>query len=191
VADACSQAYAEEFVKSKHRFTPQWSAPAPEIIQDDDFAVIDTIQTLYGEIAGSQRGEFGDKAPLTVSWEDERLVLETPPKRTLVDLTKGGVRVGARTFKDERSVAVFRGLKGVFEALGQRCALQGVRGARYASRGYRDVVRIEFSFAPLALVLESYSSGRANADRLYVLDVMWLKESLLWQASQRSSLFGR
>lgn len=175
----CSSEDATRWLGSKAGYRPAGEG-YPQIIQGQDYASVEAIRTLYVEASGTAKlGEFGFEDHREGKADASKIVI-TGARKT-VDIELGSrIRIGQRFFADKGTIFLFQTLGRLLTELGSQCRPQGVRGRRLGTRAYRDNIRIEFSYGPVVVSLESASNGPANPERLYVLDMIESKSSLLW-----------
>lgn len=180
----CSAEDGAKWIAIKARYSPPGNV-YPQIIQGDEYGTIEAIQTLYAQASGTTMfGTMGIQGHQEGKSDASKIMLTGSGEPVTVDVSEKSTRIGRRAFPDPRTASLFRTLGRLLADLGAECTHQGVRGSRLRSRAYKDNIRVEFSYGPVIVTLDALSNGPANPERLYVLDIMEPKDSLLWVNEQ-------
>lgn len=189
IGDCSSEEEAARWARQKGRYSPPGNV-YPAIIQGEEYGPIEAIQAFYAQVREASAPRFGEfhvevnaelssgGTGITVSGQRGPVTIELSPSR---------VRIGHRSFSDSKTISLFQTLGRILSDLGAQCRYRGIRGSRLRTRGYKDFVRIEFSYGSVVVHLEAASSGPGDAERLYVLDLQQAKDSLLWAHEEGAS----
>jgi hypothetical protein len=78
-------------------------------------------------------------------------------------------------------LVLFATLKRILTDLSKTGMCAGVRFDQFATRAYAKRTILEFDFGTTIVVLDSFSNGPSDGERLYVLDIVDRKESFFWR----------
>lgn len=176
----CSTEDGAKWIASKARYSLP-DNPYPAVVQGDDYESIDAIIVLFVQVSGaSKHGQFGIQDHRDSNAEATKITISGPPEAVKIELSETQIRMGRRTFRHPSTIFLFRTLGQVLLDVGYECTHLGVRGLRVRTRAYKDSVQIEFNYGPIVVSLSTLSNGPANPERLYVLDIIKVTESLMW-----------
>jgi hypothetical protein len=96
-----------------------------------------------------------------------------------VSAKPNAVWIGNQIFKHPPTVVLFQTLLRVLTDLSDKFQSDGLLATQYRSRGYYRNTQIEFSFSSIVVDFES-ADNPGSPERLYLLDAVHPKESLLW-----------
>jgi hypothetical protein len=179
-ARACSAEDAAKWIANRNRYSPSKNDLAT-IVQSDEYEPIDAIRTLYVQVSGTTKfGEVGIEGHLEVEGAPSGIRIAGKRRAADVELSDTQVKIGQRFFREPKTVSLFRTLAHVLADLSSECIHQGVRGIHLRTRAYRDNLRLEFGYGQVVVSLESLSNGPVSPYRLYVLDIIEPKDSLMW-----------
>ena len=125
-----------------------------QVIQADDYATIRAIEALQDSL-----GEHPADALSCDSALKRIVVKRSAPKAT---------------------AALFATLKRLSNDLAARHSCDGVHTSHFGTRDYKRRTLLEIAYGPDVLVLDAFSNGPKDAERLYTLDVVMRKDSLWW-----------
>ena len=188
----CSTEEGAQWIASKSRYSPPGNV-YPAIVQSDEYGPIEAIQTLYVQTQASGAAKFGEfeiADHREVRFDASKIMITGLRGPVNVDLSERQIRIGRRSFADPKTVSLFQTLGRLLADLGSQCKHQGIRGSRLRTRAYEDSIGIEFNYGPVVVRLEALSNGPVNPERLYVLDVVESKDSVLW-AQERNAAASR
>jgi hypothetical protein len=168
----------EQWVAGKNRYKPPGDQ-FPQIIQDNDYATISATHQLYFLLAGRKKSFF-DVHPFEFDLDGTQLVVKSAARSASVLVSDKGAKVGGSLYKNAASKLLFETLISLFADLSAQFPLSGARASHWSNRSYRDVTSFEFYFPPLVVELTALSSAPTEPERLYVLDLVWAKDSRFW-----------
>jgi hypothetical protein len=176
----CSTEDGAKWIAMKARYRPP-DNDLPGIVQGGDYGPIEAIEAFYVLASGTTRhGDFGIQHHREAKSDVSRIVITGTREPVIVELSEKRIRIGRRSFRDPKTISLFRTLGRLLADLGSECTQQGVRGIRIRNRSYRHTTNIEFSFGPVVVTLESDSNGPVNPVRIYVLDIVEPKDTFEW-----------
>jgi len=155
-----------------------YAHPYPQIIQASDYSTIEAIEALARELE-----KLGDAE---VSWETGGTsILFKHPRDPGLDIAvdvpeKGPVSVAKRSYPADNTIVLFRTLKKVLMDLSTTTKGYRARFDHFPTRAYEKRTIVEFDCGPKIVVLESFSNGPGDGERLYILDVVARTESYFW-----------
>lgn len=126
----------------------------PQIIQDDDYATIVSVETLYSEISKVGKDLKASKPQVDL------LILKT---------IKGS--------KNKKTVTLFTTLNKILSDLAAKNKCAGLRIDQFPTSAYKKRTVIDFDCGANIVELDSFSNGPNNEERLYTLDIVKRKES--------------
>ena len=68
----------------------------------------------------------------------------------------------------------------VVSDLSEKTPRAGVKYDQFATRAYKKRTIIEFDFGPQIVVIDAFSNGPRDDERLYVLNLIARKDSFFW-----------
>ncbi len=89
-------------------------------------------------------------------------------------------RIAANRSISKPTAALFAALKRLASDLAERHGCDGVHTSHFGTRAYKRRTLIEIAYGPEVLVLDAFSNGPKDPERLYRLDVVRRKDSLWW-----------
>ncbi len=125
-----------------------------QIIQADDYATIRAIEALQNSL-----GEHPADA----------LSCDSALKR-----------IAAKRSLSKATAALFATLTRLSSDLAARHSCDGVHTSHFRTRAYKRRTLVEIAYGPEVLVLDAFSNGPKDPERLYTLDVVPRKDSLWW-----------
>lgn len=92
----------------------------------------------------------------------------------------GTVTFSGHSFSSDKTVALFSTLRRLLADLSQAHACAVVRFDQFTTRAYKRRSILEFDLGPTVVVVDAFSNGRDNEERLYILDAVERKDSFFW-----------
>ena len=129
----------------------------PQIIQDDDYATIVAIETLYVEIS--------------------KIGKDLKAHKPQVDLL---IQKSIKGSKNKKTVTLFTTLNKILSDLSAKNKCAGLRIEQFPTNAYKKRTVIDFDCGANIVALDSSSNGPNNEERLYTLDIVNRKESFAY-----------
>jgi hypothetical protein len=164
--------------EDKAKFGPKPADGYPQIVQRDDYATIQFIEAWYQSLAllappDKGRG-FWTQLECDVSPDGLIFHSKVRGKDLRVRRHESNTYIGQQRFSNPATVLLFTTCMKVLADTGE--PKLKLRFTQFRTRS------LEFSVGPRILVIDSFSNGPKNEERLYILDLDTVKESLLWAA---------
>ncbi len=170
---ASARAYAE----TKDKYMPSVHG-YPQVIQGHDYQTIIAIESLFVDITklGKDRSNFvvGNGAITFKSITNELMTL------VVHIFDKKSVAFGDVAYKDPNTVMLFSTLSKMLDSVSENTKCNGVKYQQFSTRAYKTRTIIEFDCGKQVIVVDSFSNGPEDDERLYVLDIMERKKSFFW-----------
>jgi hypothetical protein len=194
IADERAEERIAGWTARKAQYKPPGDA-FPQVIQSKDFDALLSIEALYSAVRNISNDPknwqlLDPSQPLHFSVTDQQVVISGSHNSVAIIPRDQSVSIGKRTFRNSATVTLFRAVHRLLFDLSSEFHPNGVLGSQLATRGYRRSTTIEFSFGPLVVELGADHNGPGNPERLYVLDLIRVKDSLNWSSVKSSSSDG-
>jgi hypothetical protein len=164
------------YAAPKDRYRP-YAHPYPQIIQANDYPTIEAVEAVFSSLKklgdDDVSCEVGDTAIICERRNNGHVVLDVPEK--------GPVTIAERPYSTVPAVVLFRTLKRILTDLSETNLRPIVRFAQFSTRAYARRTIVEFQFGQTIVVVDSFSNGPTNSERLYVLDIVDRNESFFSQ----------
>jgi hypothetical protein len=152
--------------------------PYPQIIQASDYPTIDAIEALFRDLKKSGDDEMScETGATTITLKrrnDANLgVLISVPE-------KGPASVGEQHYLARETIVLLTTLKRILTDLSKTTSCSRVRFDQFGARAYKKRTIIEFDFGAAIVLVDSFSNGPHDGERLYVLDIIDRKDSYFW-----------
>ncbi len=149
----------------------------PQVIQEFDYLTIVAVESLFAELTKLEKGI------ISCAVDSHSIVMkeEEVPREVAINLTQAGkVSIGKRSYGGPKTITLFATLRRILGdfSLKEKCA--GVQFHQFRTRAYKRRTIIEFDFGSRVVVLDAFSNGPKDAERLYILDVIDRKDSFSW-----------
>lgn len=155
-----------------------YSQGFPQIIQELDYPTIEAIEGLLAELKKLPNGD------ISCATAKESISLKRRSGRggeVLVSVPQNGpVSISGRPYKSKNTLVLFSTLKKLLADLSAKTPCAGVKYDQFATRAYRKRTIIEFDFGSQIVVIDAFSNGPMDGERLYVLDLKARKDSFFW-----------
>jgi hypothetical protein len=173
--DVTTRQSDQNWVARKEQFKP-YAHNFPQIIQATDYPTVQAIESLYESLqtAGAPNAAWRATADGLRIWHSTRM--ET------VRVSGDEVVIADHTFKDRNTVTLFSTLTKILSVFADRQDCHVLRFFQLRTTAYLKRTIIEFACLPEVVRVESYSNGRDDSERLYVLDIVKDSESMQWRA---------
>jgi hypothetical protein len=165
------------YADTKDKYTPSANG-YPQVIQGHDYQTIIAIESLFVYLSklGKDRNKFvAENGAITFKSITNEL-------RTLVVhiLDKKSVAFGGVAYKDTNTVMLFSTLSKILDNVSKNTKCNGVKHQQFPTRAYKIRTIIEFDCGKQVIVVDSFSNGPEDDERLYVLDIVERKKSFFW-----------
>lgn len=163
---------------SASEICPPYSNGFPQIIQETDYPTIEAIEGLLAELRKLPNGD------ISCAIAKESISLKRRSGRggeVLISVPQDGpVSISGRPYKSKNTLALFDTLKKVLADLSAKTPCAGVKYDQFATRAYKKRTIIEFDFGSQIVVIDAFSNGPRDDERLYVLNLIARKDSFFW-----------
>ncbi|HYP98406.1 MAG TPA: hypothetical protein VER96_07015 [Polyangiaceae bacterium] len=161
-----------------------------QIFQSNDYETIAAIELLYAALRSLSRDPkawplIDPPEPLRFNIDNDVIVVSANNRSVSIKVDEQEVAFAGRSFQHSATVSLFRTLHSLVAELAVDFGPAGVLGTQHATRAYGRDTRLGFSFGALVVELESAQNGKADPERLYVLDLTRTGDSSLWRRSSR------
>ncbi|MGO9137276.1 MAG: hypothetical protein ACLP9S_04745 [Syntrophales bacterium] len=167
--------WADTIDKSKYRPSAHGF---PQIIQETDYNTIALIESLFTKLKRVGNGDIScevSKDSIVLKPSDvssAKIVIGAP--------TKGPVTIGGHSYKGKKEISLFTTMRKLLDELSKQRLCAGIKYDQFQTRAYEKRTILEFDFGPQIVVLEAFSNGPRDEERLYVLDLVDRNESYFW-----------
>ncbi len=149
-----------------------------QIIQEIDYPTIEAIEGLLAELRKLPNGD------ISCATAKESISLKQRSGRggeVLVSVPRDGpVSISGRPYRSKKTLVLFDTLKKVLADLSAKTPCAGVKYDQFATRAYKKRTIIEFDFGSQIVVIDAFSNGPKDDERLYVLNLIARKDSFFW-----------
>jgi len=148
----------------------------PQIIQDGDYATIEFIESFYSVLNKSKSDEFFCRSTaLALSCGDEKT------SNIIFQIDKNVIKItGHKTFSDTKTITLARKLFDTINSLKKNDDPIECKFSSFATIAYRKRTVIEFDLGAKIVVVDSFSNGPKDPERLYILDSIDREQSLFF-----------
>jgi hypothetical protein len=150
----------------------------PRTIQASDYEGIKFIENLYTSLSKL------DKDKVNCKIKKDLISFHSPTKSakvTNLHITKENTVFLNRSRYSEISIAVlYRTLYRALSEFSKKTPIESVKYTQFSTISYKKRTVIEFKIGNQIVVLDSDSNGPGNKDRLYIVDIIKLKNSFFW-----------
>lgn len=161
----------------------------PQIIQRYDYPTIAFIESLHRSLIKMSEGvqapgRFGYAVDCEVSANALTFRCTRNPKRAVVirrNKDKTAILVRHTRFTNQPTIVLCSTLLTVLDDLEGKGRCRGVRVVHFGTGAYRRRTTIEFDLGAEIAVIDCFSNGPQNEERVYILDVIPRSDSLLFQ----------
>jgi hypothetical protein len=153
----------------------------PQIIQAHDYATIKSIESLFTALSNitSKDTLEGDVADNTITFRS------TTTRNTVTIRThEDNVTINRAKFSSGPTLALYTTAIRVLTDLSKGSKCKAVMFSQFRTRAYKRRTVIEFNFGPRVVVLDSFSNGPQDDERLYTLDLVDESNSFFWGKSK-------
>lgn len=166
--------------QNKEQYKP-YPHDYPQIIQDNDYATIRSIESLFTALSN-----ITSKDTLECDVTDHAIVFRsTTTRKTVTIRTRGGsVVINRATFSSDPTLALYTRAMKVLSDLSKGSKCKAVKFSQFRTRAYKRRTVIEFNYGPRVVVLDSFSTGPQDDERLYTLDIVDESNSFFWGKSK-------
>lgn len=150
----------------------------PQIIQADDYETIQFIEAFFTAL--SKLGNEGvncavDRHNLTFTSKnnlERKIIIRQSDSKTIL--------IDKKRFANRNTVILYSTIVKIMSDISKKGGCSAVEFSQFPTRAYKKRTIIEFNCGARVLVIDSFSNGTKNDERLYVLDLVDPKESYLW-----------
>lgn len=137
----------------KNSYRP-YAHPFPQIIQDNDYQTIEAIETFLSQLKSGSR----DSATCSNA-------------RNLVSQAN---------YSAPKAAALFATLERLLGDLSHNETCRAVRFDQFSTHAYARRTIVEFDFGATIVVVDAFSNGPTDEERLYILDTVERSQSFFW-----------
>ncbi|MDR2012509.1 MAG: hypothetical protein LBQ20_05610 [Rhodanobacter sp.] len=129
-------------------------SPYPQIIQNHDYPTIKAIETFVARLKTSSR----DSAACSAA-------------RNLIEQVNYSV---------PNTTALFATLRRLLGDLSHKQPCRAVKFDQFPTRAYTRRTIVEFDFGSTVVIVDAFSNGSTDPERLYILDTVERSQSFFW-----------
>jgi len=172
----------------KAKYGPDPGNPFLQVIQSSDYPTIEFIGSLYrplNRVSSEEHHpkEFGSALSCEITETSLTFRAKDAGKTKTVTVAKKGQQsttIGKVPFTNPATQVFFSALLTIVTDLVKTTPCREVRFTQFGTRAYKRRTIIEFDFGAQVVVIDCFSNGPKNDERLYVLDVVARRESMFW-----------